>query len=213
MKISDVLEQIMKEPHLHARWLNSLSYLEYRGFRKIVRSQSTEEMCHETLTHTLEEIRHALFFKRQAMRVGGADFAFYTEPMLLCPQALKAYFYDIDSEVASTLQSYGLEHLARAAYYVVTYLVEVRALTLYREYQSLLEKGNHGISLAALLREEGQHLEAVGAATMDLIKEFPLAHEKFVEIEDRHFRIFWNQITSKVQTTTATTLANCEASA
>lgn len=188
----------MMAPFIHARWLNSLSYLEYRGFRKIVRSQSTEQMCLETLTHTLEEVRHALFFKRQAVKIGGEAFRFYNDATLLCPKALKLYFYDLDSEVANLLRSSGTATTARHAYYVVTRLVEVRALALYNEYQLLLEKESHGFSLSGLLKEESQHLQMILAQSGSILESSPITPARLTEIEERHFSIFWQQIDEAV---------------
>jgi SPX domain protein involved in polyphosphate accumulation len=38
------LAKILEDPNLHASWLNTFSYLEYVGFRKIVKSQDSESM-------------------------------------------------------------------------------------------------------------------------------------------------------------------------
>ena len=56
----------MRNPNLHARWLNMFSYLEYIGFRKIVKSQGAENLSLETLGHAVEEGRHALMLKKFA---------------------------------------------------------------------------------------------------------------------------------------------------
>ena len=37
--LEGLISQIVADPALHARWLNTFSYLEYVGFRKIVKSQ------------------------------------------------------------------------------------------------------------------------------------------------------------------------------
>jgi len=34
-----LVDRIVVDPNLHARWINTFSYLEYIGFRKIVKSQ------------------------------------------------------------------------------------------------------------------------------------------------------------------------------
>lgn len=37
-RLEDLVERIVADPALHARWLNTFSYLEYVGIRKIVKS-------------------------------------------------------------------------------------------------------------------------------------------------------------------------------
>jgi len=37
--LEGLISQIVADPALHARWLNTFSYLEYVGFRKILKSQ------------------------------------------------------------------------------------------------------------------------------------------------------------------------------
>ena len=60
-------------------------------------------MTLEMLTHTMEEVRHALFFKRQAVRLHGDAFRTYTGENMLCASAIKKYFYDLDRGVVERL--------------------------------------------------------------------------------------------------------------
>ena len=63
------LETLFINPKLHAKFLNTLSFLEYTGARKIVKSQDAEDIDMEKLSHMAEEIRHALMFKRFSNKV------------------------------------------------------------------------------------------------------------------------------------------------
>ena len=81
MKTHDRLEAVigivMQDDHIHARWLNTFSFLEYIGFRKIVKSQRAEVLNRSLLVHALEEGRHALLLKKLAVKLGGSKFDFY----------------------------------------------------------------------------------------------------------------------------------------
>jgi hypothetical protein len=94
--LEECLAKILDDPNLHASWLNTFSYLEYVGFRKIVKSQASDSMSLETLGHAVEEGRHALRLKRLAVKVGGVAFDSYRAEKLLCGDAAEAYFQKLD---------------------------------------------------------------------------------------------------------------------
>ena len=88
--------KIVAEPALHARWLNTFSYLEYVGFRKIVKSQRAEYLTAAILGHACEEGCHALSLKKLAVKLGGAEFDSYSPEVLLCDEEAKTYFQELD---------------------------------------------------------------------------------------------------------------------
>jgi hypothetical protein len=55
--IETAIAAIVVDKKLHARWLNTFSYLEYIGFRKIVKSQMAEALTNKVISHALEEGR------------------------------------------------------------------------------------------------------------------------------------------------------------
>ena len=84
-RLAALMPIVIKDDHLHARWLNTFSYLEYVGFRKIIKSQRADVLNRAFLNHALEEGGHAFLLKNMAVKVGGKDFDFYTpESMLSC---------------------------------------------------------------------------------------------------------------------------------
>jgi hypothetical protein len=87
---------VVADPALHARWLNTFSYLEFVGFRKIVKSQRAEVLTAAILGHACEEGRHALGLKKLAIMLGGAQFDSYAPEALLCGEDAAAYFQDLD---------------------------------------------------------------------------------------------------------------------
>jgi hypothetical protein len=95
-RLEDLIGAIAADPALHARWLNTLSYLEYVGFRKIVKSQRAEVLTAAILGHACEEGRHALGLKKLAIKLGGVQFDSYAPAVLLCSEEAAAYFQDLD---------------------------------------------------------------------------------------------------------------------
>lgn len=192
MDLSLTLSQIISNPRSHAMWLNSLSYLEYRGFRKIVRSQETEDMNLERLTHAWEEVRHALFFKQQAIKIGGKDFEFYNEALLLGGFACKKYFFDLDQGVSDLLKSLENETLRNSAYCIITWLIEQRAMSVYQVYDELLHARTASFSLSSVLREENAHLREMGEASSRIIEKQGLSVQALDKIEETAFAEMWN---------------------
>ena len=95
-RLEDLIGAIVADPALHARWLNTLSYLEYVGFRKIVKSQRAEVLTAAILGHACEEGRHALGLKKLAIKLGGVQFDSYAPEVLLCGEEAAAYFQGLD---------------------------------------------------------------------------------------------------------------------
>ena len=61
-----LLQRIVPDAPLHARFLNTLSMLEHMGSSKIMATQQGAGIDQATLKHVAEEAQHAYFMKRQA---------------------------------------------------------------------------------------------------------------------------------------------------
>jgi hypothetical protein len=199
MSTETLLKKIMNKPLIHARWLNSLSYLEYRGFRKIVRSRSTEEMTFDVLMHAAEEVRHSVFFKKQAIRIGGDSFEKFNEETLLCSKALKSYFFEIDTKSTFAITGVDTDLLSNAAYSLVTWLVEKRAMSIYEVYEELLEKSSASFSLSGILKEESLHLKEVGESAEQFLVKNGFNTALISQIEELEFNKLWSIIGAHVR--------------
>lgn len=167
MKTNDRLEaiiaRVVKDDHLHARWLNTFSFLEYIGFRKIVKSQRAEVLDRALLMHALEEGRHALLLKKLAVKLAGHAFDFYEPETMLCPDAAKTYFRELDHRCDERFAHLGDLERSKLVYLYVTWLIERRALDVYGLYKKGLGNSDVASKLDALLAEEVGHLRHVEA--------------------------------------------------
>lgn len=167
MKTSDRLEavvaRVVKNDHIHACWLNTFSFLEYIGFRKIVKSQRADVLDRALLMHALEEGRHALLLKKLAVKLGGSAFDLYKPETMLCPEAAKAYFQELDHGCDEKFADLGDAERAALVYLYVTWLIERRALDVYGIYKKGLGDSPVAPKLTALLAEEVGHLRHVEA--------------------------------------------------
>jgi hypothetical protein len=153
-RLEDLIGAVVADTVLHARWLNTFSYLEYVGFRKIVKSQRAEVLTAAILGHACEEGRHALGLKKLAIKLGGAEFDSYAPEVLLCGEEAEAYFQDLDKACDEAFADRAVEERAKLIYCYVTWLVERRALDVYGTYKKALEESEIARKLSGLLAEE-----------------------------------------------------------
>jgi hypothetical protein len=188
--LEECLAKILDDPNLHASWLNTFSYLEYVGFRKIVKSQDSESMSLETLGHAVEEGRHALRLKRLAVKVGGQAFDSYRTEKLLCGGAAEAYFQKLDGYCESLFADLSPSEKARLTYLYVTLLVELRALDVYGLYQKSMKARQLPFPLEGLLKEEEGHLRAVESELRIKDPQFLLRFSEIKKVEEKLYQDF-----------------------
>lgn len=160
-QLKAVLEAIVLEPSLHAKWINTLSLMENIGSRKIAASESSTEVNLMVLKHAAEEARHAFFLKKQIEKVSPEACPNYRSSYLLAPSASRAYLILLDIRVCRYLKNrLGLTRgdLKSAAYLLVTYAIEVRAGFLYPLYQQFLKSKKSPVSVMSIIKEEEGHL-------------------------------------------------------
>lgn len=162
MKFKDNLIDILKDNHLHARWLNTLSFMENAGARKISASEDREKVNLIILKHAAEEHRHAYYLKKQIAKLGEGLCENYEDQYLIAPKASKYYLNNLDVQVCKYLKnSLGLKSndLKFAAYLLVTYAIELRADELYPVYQDALTAIESKVTVKSIILEEEGHLE------------------------------------------------------
>lgn len=153
----NVIQELIHKPHLHARFLNTLSLLEFIGARKIMKSQEEAQITPTVLAHATEEIRHAQIIKKLAIKVGGASVKSYAEESLMCGEVARDYIHGIDYKAQEVLG----EKDSWRNYLLTTLIIEERAQELYPFYDQQLSQVGLGGPLQTIVREEVGHLEDV----------------------------------------------------
>jgi hypothetical protein len=182
-RLTALIGTVVATPELHARWLNTFSFLEYVGFRKIVKSQKAEALSAEVLAHALEEGRHALSLKKLAMKIGGKGFDSYASEAMLCGEAAEDYFQALDHACDEALSDQGEEVRSTLVYLYVTWLVEIRALEVYTAYRKALTAVPGMQALDGLLAEEEQHLSRVASELQKRDPAFATRAKTFSALE------------------------------
>ncbi len=193
--LEGLISQIVADPALHARWLNTFSYLEYVGFRKIVKSQRAEVLTAAILGHACEEGRHALGLKKLAVKLGGAGFDSYAPQVLLCGEEAEAYFQDLDQFCDEAFADRSADERVRLAYGYVTWLVERRALDVYGLYKSALGDSEIARKLGGLLAEETKHLSDIEALLQAADPAFSTRSKEFEAVENSLYEVFLAALT------------------
>jgi hypothetical protein len=193
--LEGLISQIVADPALHARWLNTFSYLEYVGFRKILKSQRAEVLTAAILNHACEEGRHALGLKKLAVKLGGAGFDSYAPQVLLCGEEAEAYFQDLDQFCDEAFADRSADERVRLAYGYVTWLVERRALDVYGLYKSALGDSEIARKLGGLLAEETKHLSDIEALLQAADPAFSTRSKEFEAVENSLYEVFLAALT------------------
>lgn len=199
INIEEILINIVRDDSLHRKWLNTLSYMENCGARKIINAEQPNSVSLMMLKHAAEETRHAFYFKNQMSRVGGEvdrhqgrvekneelvlpDFSF---SHILGGTLSKNYITVLDLMICRYLEEeHGLkeQELKDRAYLLTTYSIEVRALKLYPLYERILRKNDSQVSIKGIILEENNHLK-------DMEKEIEVCWQNWKQVVARALRM------------------------
>lgn len=159
-EIRELLTKIVGSHELHAKWLNTLSYLENCGARKIAACEHPTLVKEEMLKHASEEFRHAHHLKRQIEKVTSNSMETYSLALMLGGTATLHYLTALDIKASRYLRNAGLSknEIKEAAYLLVTYAIELRADELYPIYDEVLRKAGSRVVVKSILLEEKEHL-------------------------------------------------------
>lgn len=160
---SDILSQYIADTQSHAKWLNTLSYLENCGAKKIAETEHPLDVSKEMLKHASEEFRHAFYLKQQISTKLGSSLPTYQKEMLWGGHATIRYLDRLEIKICRLLKKemplLSKDTLKQYAYLLVTYAIELRAAELYPIYQDLLIQAKSPVSVRSILLEEKGHLE------------------------------------------------------
>lgn len=181
MEFYNLLEKIVQHNETHAKWLNTLSFMENAGARKISACEHPTEVSLIQLKHAAEEHRHAYYLKKQILKINSEYCKTYNSNELLASVATRQYLHSLDIKACKYLQQVfqlTKEELKYAAYLFVTYAIEVRADELYPVYQEILTKTSSKIMVKSIILEEEGHLEEM----INQLDEFSEDWKKHAEV-------------------------------
>jgi bacterioferritin (cytochrome b1) len=184
-----VVNSIVASDALHAKWLNTLSYLENCGARKIAACEHPTLVKEEILKHAAEEFRHAYHLKRQIKKVPSMPLETYSVSNILGRYNTLHYLTALDLKTSRYLKklNQSKQSIRAASYLLVTYAIELRANELYAIYDGVLRKNASRVSVKSILLEEEEHLNEMHEGLRLLANGY--THAEYVcEIEGRLFK-------------------------
>jgi hypothetical protein len=173
-RLPAVLDRVVAAPALHARFVNTLSRLEYVGVRKMLKSRRAEALDLDGLQHALDETVHALRLKKIAVSLGAAaarDVATYADDHTLAGDEGEGYIQALDRAAAGALIEMPERARPEASYRLTSAAIEVRAQVFYPAYEACLRARGAAFSVAAIMRDEDRHLEEMAAGLAATIGE------------------------------------------
>ncbi len=201
MTIDYILERIVQHNVTHAKWLNTLSYMENAGARKISACEHPSEVNIIQLKHAAEEYRHAYYLKKQILKITSSICENYNNSELLGSTSTKRYLHHLDIKTCKYLQQnfrLNKEELKYAAYLFVTYAIEVRADELYPIYQQILTKYSSKVMVKSIIMEEEGHLEEMIAQLDKFSPDWKIHAEQILKIEKDLYEQWINSISQEV---------------
>ncbi len=189
------LIDVISNDGAHGRWLNTLSFMEYLGCRKIVKSQHSLGLSYKILEHIHEEAGHALLFKKWAMSLNPKTYS-YTTKSTIGLEASEEYFQNLDRYI----ESFKMSSLLNYCY--VTYLVEMRATWAYQIYSQVIAASAHQFSFKGLLKEEDQHLKEMTQWLEANDPNFSKNKIKHLNFENEQYKILIKHYQNEIQAQT-----------
>lgn len=188
--MNHLINYIVKNPFIHAKWLNTLSYLENAGARKISSCEHKTEVDLIQLKHAAEEHRHAFYLKKQILKISENSCPNYKSNYLLAAYSTQQYLNRLDIKTCRYLKNQfniSGNDLKYAAYLFVTYAIEVRADELYPIYQDILTKNKQKVMVKSIILEEEGHLEEMMSQLQKFHPDWKKYAHKILEIENSLF--------------------------
>lgn len=184
-RLQRTLRAIVSHPAVHARFLNSLSRLEYVGVRKMVKARRSQDLDLDGLQHILEESVHATRLKKFARAVappGVCVDTFRAEHTLSGDEA-EGYFQAVDRAGEEALG----EAASEASYILTSAAIEIRARAFYPAYQEILQAAGSRVSVASILTDEEAHLSAMQDRLRADLPDWQQQLERVMLVEARAF--------------------------
>ncbi|WP_240360236.1 hypothetical protein [Pyxidicoccus caerfyrddinensis] len=192
-RIQAVLRQLSQTPQLEARWLHTLSLMEFIGARKISRTVADRHPSLEVLGHLADETRHAFAFKRLSAEVAGAEITAF-----LCPEAAGRYFQALDHELATWATAHTGAPDVYLHYLLTTTTIERRAMVLYPLYKAASRHPSVREELGRVVTEEQSHRRTIEDACVARLTAVGASLDEALALEERLFGAFIGELEAAV---------------
>ncbi len=191
-RVAPLLDRILPDPAMHARFVNTLARLEYVGVRKILKSRRAERLDLAGLQHILDETVHALRLKKAAVALAAerAGVDTFDDASTLAGDAGETYLQALDRRAEESLADRPADTRAETNYLLTSATIEVRAQVFYPIYEHRLRAHGAPFSVAAITKDEDRHLAEMAAGLSDALPDWARRLEPLLEAEEALFGRF-----------------------
>ncbi len=173
------LTEVTSSPAKHYVWLRSLSYLEYIGYRKMVKALDYHQVQKGVFHHLTDEIQHSFMLKELAEK------GFLHEDHLPpfseeFKNIAEAYFQDIDGEVQEWVTEKTGKKNSLLCYMLVSFLIEKRAMKVYPPYLYYLKEIPPKYIIQKIIKDESEHLSYL-EDKIQTLPEYSIFKESLLE--------------------------------
>jgi hypothetical protein len=195
-RLERTLRAIVSNQALHARFLNSLSRLEYVGVRKMLKARRSEHLDSNGLQHMLEETVHATRLKKFAHAIAppGISVDTFASEHTLAGDEAERYFQAVDRAGEEALGQADPE----ASYALTSAAIEIRARAFYPAYQELLAATGSRVSVASILTDEEAHLREMQERLQADLPGWQQQLERVMQLEARAFEALLDSLDAAV---------------
>jgi hypothetical protein len=194
------LDEVLSSDSKHYLWLKTLSYLEYIGYRKMVKAIPYTSVDQEVFHHLSDEIQHSFMLKELAHKSFGGQ-SFSDEALKQFANIAEAYFQGIDSHIHDWVLETTGEENPFLTYMWVSYIVEKRAMKVYPQYFSKLTQSPLKIVLQKIIKDESQHLSYLEKMIEHFSFSLNLKESTLFEFEEGCFNSFLQQMKQEFEQT------------
>ena len=185
--MQNIITSIVSNDTLHAKWLNTLSYLENVGARKIAACQNPYMVDLTMLKHL-----HKLNTK---------TCEYYDSKDLFAPILSKQYLQKLDLASSHYLKEIiGVQstELRFLSYLFVTYAIELRADVLYPMYQEVLSRLKSKVMVKSIIIEEEGHLEEMIHMLSKFDNDWQRHISPLLKLEEELFSDWFKEVSKEV---------------
>jgi len=189
----EFLKDILASESKHYLWLRLLSYLEYIGYRKMVKAIPYAEVNKGVFYHLRDEIQHSFMLRELA----GKSFhrpSLKEEAFEDLVKIGEAYFQTLDSKIHDWVAEKGKGEQAYICYLLVSYLVEKRVMMVYPQYFNHLRSPSLKIVIRKIIQDEAQHLDYLEGVLKHLDPVYALRGSPLPGFEEEIFGAFLHQM-------------------
>lgn len=152
--------QFIKIPEMHYLWLKSLSYLEYIGYRKMIKSLPQPITSNPVFQHLSDEIRHSFVFQKLSEKLSESITVLpsFESPLIAVAET---YFQGLDAKIEEWVVANFSSKQPEYCYMLTSYVIERRALEVYPFYHAQLEEGTAKSMVLQVIKDEREHLDSL----------------------------------------------------